>query len=149
MLQHISSKRKCRSSLSLALLQTLPVQPVEIKSQCSGTRMDAKICPVAPDFISFINNRDIWVTNIQTGEDRRLTFCHKGQVGIIWRSHVVFSIILHNFFSSLPYLQVLTTPRRTQNLLVSPLLSPRKSLTALLDTGGHQLLVKVNGLSVK
>uniref|UniRef100_A0A3Q3WCQ6 dipeptidyl-peptidase IV n=1 Tax=Mola mola TaxID=94237 RepID=A0A3Q3WCQ6_MOLML len=56
---------------------TSPLEPVEIKSQSSGTRMDPKICPGYPDFISFINNSDIWVTSIQTGEERRLTFCHK------------------------------------------------------------------------
>uniref|UniRef100_H3D0G3 dipeptidyl-peptidase IV n=1 Tax=Tetraodon nigroviridis TaxID=99883 RepID=H3D0G3_TETNG len=55
-----------------------PVKPVEIKTQCSGTRMDPKICPANPDFIAFINNNDLWVANIKTGEERRLTFCHKG-----------------------------------------------------------------------
>lgn len=51
---------------------------MEIKTQCSGTRMDPKICPANPDFIAFINNNDLWVANIKTGEERRLTFCHKG-----------------------------------------------------------------------
>ncbi|XP_035993757.1 dipeptidyl peptidase 9 isoform X3 [Fundulus heteroclitus] len=55
-----------------------PVKPVEIKSQCSGTRMDPKICPGLPDFIAFINNNDLWVANVKTGEERRLTYCHKG-----------------------------------------------------------------------
>lgn len=40
--------------------------------------MDPKICPANPDFIAFINNNDLWVANIKTGEERRLTFCHKG-----------------------------------------------------------------------
>uniref|UniRef100_A0A673C7M5 dipeptidyl-peptidase IV n=1 Tax=Sphaeramia orbicularis TaxID=375764 RepID=A0A673C7M5_9TELE len=57
---------------------TAPTKPVEIQSQSSGTRMDPKICPGHPDFIGFINNNDIWVSNIKTGEERRLTFCHKG-----------------------------------------------------------------------
>uniref|UniRef100_A0A3B3WH94 dipeptidyl-peptidase IV n=1 Tax=Poecilia mexicana TaxID=48701 RepID=A0A3B3WH94_9TELE len=47
-------------------------------SQCSGTRMDPKICPGHPDFIAFINNNDLWIANIKTGEERRLTYCHKG-----------------------------------------------------------------------
>uniref|UniRef100_A0A8D3D6P8 dipeptidyl-peptidase IV n=1 Tax=Scophthalmus maximus TaxID=52904 RepID=A0A8D3D6P8_SCOMX len=59
-------------------LTTSPMNPSEIKSQNSGTRMDPKICPGDPDFIGFIINNDIWVTNIKTGEERRLTFCHKG-----------------------------------------------------------------------
>ncbi|XP_071395838.1 dipeptidyl peptidase 9-like [Centroberyx affinis] len=57
---------------------TSPMKPVEIKSQSSGTRMDGKICPGDPDFIAFISNNDIWVTSIETGEERRLTHCHKG-----------------------------------------------------------------------
>ncbi|XP_070774551.1 dipeptidyl peptidase 9 isoform X9 [Enoplosus armatus] len=55
-----------------------PVKPVEIKTQCSGTRMDPKICPGDPDFIAFINNNDLWIAHIKTGEERRLTYCHKG-----------------------------------------------------------------------
>lgn len=60
-------------------VQTSPTDAVEIKSQISGTRMDPKISPGDPNFIGFINNNDIWVTSIETGEERRLTFCHKGQ----------------------------------------------------------------------
>uniref|UniRef100_A0A8C2KYC2 dipeptidyl-peptidase IV n=1 Tax=Cyprinus carpio TaxID=7962 RepID=A0A8C2KYC2_CYPCA len=58
--------------------QAAPMKPVEIKTQCSGIRMDPKISPGDPSFIAFINNNDLWVTNIETGEERRLTFCHKG-----------------------------------------------------------------------
>lgn len=57
------------------------MKPLEIKTQCSGPRMDPKICPADPAFFSFINNSDLWVANIETGEERRLTFCHKGKTG--------------------------------------------------------------------
>uniref|UniRef100_A0A4W6D8V7 dipeptidyl-peptidase IV n=2 Tax=Lates calcarifer TaxID=8187 RepID=A0A4W6D8V7_LATCA len=57
---------------------TAPMNPVEIKTESSGTRMDPKICPGDPNFIGFISNNDIWVTSIETGEEKRLTFCHKG-----------------------------------------------------------------------
>lgn len=57
------------------------MKPLEIKTQCSGPRMDPKICPADPAFFSFINNSDVWVANIETGEERRLTFCHKGEAG--------------------------------------------------------------------
>lgn len=40
--------------------------------------MDPKICPGDPDFIAFINNNDLWIAHLKTGEERRLTFCHKG-----------------------------------------------------------------------
>ncbi|XP_051930036.1 dipeptidyl peptidase 9-like [Hippocampus zosterae] len=55
-----------------------PLDPCEIKSQCSGARMDAKICPADPNFISFVHKNDIWLTSIKTSEEKRLTFCHKG-----------------------------------------------------------------------
>uniref|UniRef100_A0A8C5CL45 dipeptidyl-peptidase IV n=1 Tax=Gadus morhua TaxID=8049 RepID=A0A8C5CL45_GADMO len=49
-----------------------------VKTHCSGTRMDPKICPGHPDFIAFVNSNDLWMANIKSGEERRLTFCHKG-----------------------------------------------------------------------
>ncbi|XP_030219333.1 dipeptidyl peptidase 9 isoform X2 [Gadus morhua] len=55
-----------------------PIKPVEVKTHCSGTRMDPKICPGHPDFIAFVNSNDLWMANIKSGEERRLTFCHKG-----------------------------------------------------------------------
>uniref|UniRef100_A0A3Q1GIC6 dipeptidyl-peptidase IV n=1 Tax=Acanthochromis polyacanthus TaxID=80966 RepID=A0A3Q1GIC6_9TELE len=60
------------------IVSSAPVKPVEIKTQCSGTRMDPKICPGDPNFIAFINNNDLWIANIKTCEERRLTYCHKG-----------------------------------------------------------------------
>ncbi|XP_038595975.1 dipeptidyl peptidase 9 isoform X3 [Tachyglossus aculeatus] len=55
-----------------------PMKPLEIKTQCLGPRMDPKICPADPSFFSFINNNDLWVASIETGEERRMTHCHKG-----------------------------------------------------------------------
>lgn len=57
------------------------MKPLEIKTQCSGPRMDPKICRADPAFFSFINNSDLWVANLETGEERRLTFCHRGEAG--------------------------------------------------------------------
>ncbi|NXP39891.1 DPP9 peptidase, partial [Leiothrix lutea] len=60
-----------------------PMKPLEIKTQCTGPRMDPKICPADPAFFSFINNNDLWVANIETGEERRLTYCHKGLSNVL------------------------------------------------------------------
>uniref|UniRef100_A0A8C1UK64 dipeptidyl-peptidase IV n=1 Tax=Cyprinus carpio TaxID=7962 RepID=A0A8C1UK64_CYPCA len=68
----------CRDGGHNGFIQAAPMKPVEIKTQCSGIRMDPKISPGDPSFIAFINNNDLWVTNIETAEERRLTFCHKG-----------------------------------------------------------------------
>uniref|UniRef100_A0A8K9Y073 Dipeptidylpeptidase IV N-terminal domain-containing protein n=1 Tax=Oncorhynchus mykiss TaxID=8022 RepID=A0A8K9Y073_ONCMY len=34
--------------------------------------------PGNPPFLAFINNSHLWVVSIETGEERRLTYCHKG-----------------------------------------------------------------------
>ncbi|XP_019751885.1 dipeptidyl peptidase 9 isoform X4 [Hippocampus comes] len=68
----------CRDGGNNGFIQSAPVKPVEIKTRCSGTRMDPKICPGNPDFIAFVNNNDLWVANVKTGEEKRLTYCHKG-----------------------------------------------------------------------
>ncbi|KAM8794922.1 dipeptidyl peptidase 9 isoform 2-T2 [Eudromia elegans] len=60
-----------------------PMKPLEIKTQCTGPRMDPKICPADPAFFSFINNNDLWVANIETGEERRMTYCHKGLSNVL------------------------------------------------------------------
>uniref|UniRef100_A0A674EL92 dipeptidyl-peptidase IV n=1 Tax=Salmo trutta TaxID=8032 RepID=A0A674EL92_SALTR len=68
----------CQDGGSNGFIQSAPIKPVEIKTQCSGTRMDPKISPGEPNFIAFINNNDLWLANLKSGEERRLTFCHKG-----------------------------------------------------------------------
>ncbi|XP_060037931.1 dipeptidyl peptidase 9 isoform X2 [Erinaceus europaeus] len=60
-----------------------PMKPLEIKTQCSGPRMDPKICPADPLFFSFINNNDLWVGSLETGQERRLTFCHRGSSNVL------------------------------------------------------------------
>lgn len=39
-----------------------------------SSKMDSKICPSNTNIISFIENGDIWVSNIVTGLEMRLTF---------------------------------------------------------------------------
>ncbi|KAL0966661.1 hypothetical protein UPYG_G00298010 [Umbra pygmaea] len=68
----------CQDGGHNGFIQSAPMKPVEIKTQCSGTRMDPKIAPGDPNFIAFINNNDLWLANIKSGQERRLTFCHKG-----------------------------------------------------------------------
>eukprot|EP00063_Salmo_salar_P029936 XP_014004771.1 PREDICTED: dipeptidyl peptidase 9-like isoform X3 [Salmo salar] len=68
----------CRDGGHNGFIQASPMKPVEIKTQCSGTRMDPKISPGDPTFMAFINGNDLWVASIETGEERRLTYCHKG-----------------------------------------------------------------------
>ena len=58
--------------------QNQPVFPREVVSQCQGVRMDPKFCPFNSSLVSFINNNDLWVTNTDTGEEKPLTFAHKG-----------------------------------------------------------------------
>uniref|UniRef100_A0A8C0HII7 dipeptidyl-peptidase IV n=1 Tax=Chelonoidis abingdonii TaxID=106734 RepID=A0A8C0HII7_CHEAB len=43
---------------------------------CPNIRMDPKLCPADPNWIAFIHSNDIWISNILTREERRLTFVH-------------------------------------------------------------------------
>ncbi|XP_058855005.1 dipeptidyl peptidase 8-like isoform X1 [Acipenser ruthenus] len=54
-----------------------PLKPITVKTSCPHIRMDPKLCPVDPNWYSFIHRNDIWIANLETGEERRLTFAHK------------------------------------------------------------------------
>uniref|UniRef100_A0A8B9TP33 dipeptidyl-peptidase IV n=1 Tax=Anas platyrhynchos TaxID=8839 RepID=A0A8B9TP33_ANAPL len=47
-----------------------------LKTSCPNIRMDPKLCPADPNWIAFIHSNDIWISNIETREERRLTFVH-------------------------------------------------------------------------
>lgn len=40
--------------------------------------MDAKLCPCDPNLVAFIHRNDIWIHNIITEEERRLTYTNQG-----------------------------------------------------------------------
>ncbi|XP_057286992.1 dipeptidyl peptidase 8 isoform X4 [Pezoporus wallicus] len=53
-----------------------PLRPILVETSCPNIRMDPKLCPADPNWIAFIHSNDIWVSNIETREERRLTFVH-------------------------------------------------------------------------
>uniref|UniRef100_UPI00398E7175 dipeptidyl peptidase 8-like n=1 Tax=Pristiophorus japonicus TaxID=55135 RepID=UPI00398E7175 len=55
-----------------------PINPSSVKTSCPNIRMDPKICPADSSWISFVHSNDLWISNIETGEEKRLTFAHKG-----------------------------------------------------------------------
>ena len=57
--------------------------PYEIKSKNEGARLNPTLCPSNPDLLAYIYNGNIWVTNIPTGQEIQLTFCHQGQGSLI------------------------------------------------------------------
>uniref|UniRef100_A0A8C4R8X0 dipeptidyl-peptidase IV n=1 Tax=Eptatretus burgeri TaxID=7764 RepID=A0A8C4R8X0_EPTBU len=57
---------------------TVPLKPVEVRSGCLGSRMDPKICLPEPNLVTFIHNCDLWVSNLCSGAERRLTFARTG-----------------------------------------------------------------------
>ncbi|XP_062602133.1 dipeptidyl peptidase 9-like, partial [Saccostrea cucullata] len=59
---------------------TEPVYPVNIGTRVEGARLDPKICPTNTQILAFINQNDLWVTNLENGEECRLTFTKKGIV---------------------------------------------------------------------
>uniref|UniRef100_A0A8D2LUP7 dipeptidyl-peptidase IV n=1 Tax=Varanus komodoensis TaxID=61221 RepID=A0A8D2LUP7_VARKO len=54
-----------------------PLQPNLVETSCPNIRMDPKLCPADPNWIAFIHSNDIWISNLATKEERRLTFVHK------------------------------------------------------------------------
>ena len=40
--------------------------------------MDAKLCPCDPNLVAFIHRNDVWVNNIVTEEEMRLTYTNQG-----------------------------------------------------------------------
>ena len=48
--------------------------PNVVHTSLPGSRMDAKICQRNPDIISFIYAGDIWIANVKTRQELRLTF---------------------------------------------------------------------------
>uniref|UniRef100_A0A8B9TLG2 dipeptidyl-peptidase IV n=1 Tax=Anas platyrhynchos TaxID=8839 RepID=A0A8B9TLG2_ANAPL len=53
-----------------------PLRPILVETSCPNIRMDPKLCPADPNWIAFIHSNDIWISNIETREERRLTFVH-------------------------------------------------------------------------
>ncbi|GFO08795.1 dipeptidyl peptidase 9 [Plakobranchus ocellatus] len=47
--------------------------PKDIPTKSDGSRLDPKICPSNPDLVAFINNSDIWLTCLESGNEIRLT----------------------------------------------------------------------------
>ncbi|XP_041081596.1 dipeptidyl peptidase 8-like [Polyodon spathula] len=59
-----------------------PLKPITVKTSCPHIRMDPKLCPVDPNWYSFIHRNDIWIANLETGEERRLTFVYSDLANI-------------------------------------------------------------------
>ncbi|PVD36403.1 hypothetical protein C0Q70_03386 [Pomacea canaliculata] len=61
------------------MMVDLPVIPTLLDTQCIGARLDPKFCPVAPDYVAFINSGDIWVTYVNTFNEMQLTHTQTGE----------------------------------------------------------------------
>ncbi|XP_015766566.1 PREDICTED: dipeptidyl peptidase 9-like [Acropora digitifera] len=55
-----------------------PIVPEELPSQTTETKMDPKLCPCDPNLVAFVHCNDVWVNNIITEEERRLTYTNQG-----------------------------------------------------------------------
>ena len=54
--------------------------PYEIKSTCSGARLNAVSCPNNPDLVAYVCGGDVWVTHVVTGQEERLTFSSRDSI---------------------------------------------------------------------
>ena len=57
--------------------------PYEIKSRNEGARLNPTLCPTNPELLAYIFNGNIWVTNIPTGQEIQLTYCHQGHGSLV------------------------------------------------------------------
>ena len=55
--------------------------PGEVKTQTKETRMDPKISPCDPNVIAFIHHNDIWVSNVSSKKEKRLSWTTFGKAG--------------------------------------------------------------------
>ncbi|XP_023673029.1 dipeptidyl peptidase 8-like isoform X1 [Paramormyrops kingsleyae] len=56
-----------------------PLQPETVPTSCHNIRMDPKLCPVDPAWFCFVHSCDLWIGNLDSGAESRLTFAHKGE----------------------------------------------------------------------
>jgi len=52
------------------------VFPYEIQTKVTGARINATMCPHNPDLVAFVNTGDLWLVNLDTRQEQRLTCCH-------------------------------------------------------------------------
>ncbi|KAE8618444.1 hypothetical protein XENTR_v10009385 [Xenopus tropicalis] len=64
-----------------------PLQPQLLETSCPNIRMDPTICPGDPSWMAFVHSNDLWIGNVETGEERRLTFVHKDLAGVEEDAH--------------------------------------------------------------
>ncbi|RWS29761.1 dipeptidyl peptidase 9-like protein [Leptotrombidium deliense] len=50
-----------------------PYYPVRLESSVKTTKINAQICPSNPDLIAFVSDGDVWVQNVKSGHEIRLT----------------------------------------------------------------------------
>ncbi len=58
--------------------QQMPASALEAVSCCTAARLDPKLCPANCDLLAYVSGCDLWVTNLATGHEKRLTYAHQG-----------------------------------------------------------------------
>ncbi|XP_078468803.1 dipeptidyl peptidase 9 isoform X1 [Lampetra planeri] len=105
----------CQDGGTNSTFLTSPLKPTEVRTECTGSRMDPKICPPEPDLVTFIHSGDLWVTNIRTGQELRLTHTRKGVGGVLedCRSAGVATFVIQEEFDR--YTGYWCSPTNRQN----------------------------------
>ncbi|XP_054718484.1 LOW QUALITY PROTEIN: dipeptidyl peptidase 9-like [Uloborus diversus] len=63
--------------------QNPPLFPRELRNSVPpSTRLNPQMCPWDPDLIAYINNFDLWVHNVKSSSDVRLTYARRGNTDI-------------------------------------------------------------------
>ena len=54
------------------------IEATELETTRKSSRMDPKLCPTTPLLVAFVSDADLWVVNVRTGREERLTFANNG-----------------------------------------------------------------------
>ncbi|XP_022256745.1 dipeptidyl peptidase 9-like [Limulus polyphemus] len=55
-----------------------PLFPRELNSSITGAKLNPQMCPSNPDLVAYVYNCDLWVHQLASSCELRLTFCRKG-----------------------------------------------------------------------
>jgi hypothetical protein len=61
----------------------IPFSVHEVQSQTHESKMDPKLCPCNSNLAAFVHRNDIWVANLETGQELRLTHANNGSTNSI------------------------------------------------------------------
>lgn len=70
--------RLCWFHAIFSLFQLNASVPKYITFKRRTVRIDPTLCPHNNELVAYVEDNDLWVKNIVSGDEKRLTYAHKG-----------------------------------------------------------------------